>query len=179
MAAVFLVLLAVSTVAIAQSSASYELSEHTLNSGGASGGSSPASAGFQVSLAAIGELATEPAVAEASSPSFSVSGGFTPAYPAPGEVLGLLFDDATTLSWNTEHSAGTYNLYRDSLGSLAGLGYGMCEQPGLTSATATDSDTPAAGDGYFYLVTVTNRLREEGTKGFDADGAERAGNVCP
>jgi hypothetical protein len=36
-----------------------------------------------------------------------VSGGFIAAYPAPGEVLGLLFVDATTLEWSPEHSAGS------------------------------------------------------------------------
>jgi hypothetical protein len=34
-------------------------------------------------------------------------------------------------------------------------------------------------DGFFYLVTVENRLSEEGTKGFDSGGGERTGSACP
>jgi len=173
-----LVLLAVvPTAAMAQSSASYRLDEHVFNSGGVPDGSAVNSASFSLSLVAIGQ-----GVGGGDSPSsssYSVAGGFPSAYPAPGEVTGLVFNDPQTLAWEAEHSAGTYNFYRASLASLAGLGYGSCEQPGLTDSTATDGDEPAASDGYFYLVTVRNRLHEEGTKGFDGGGSERLGNACP
>lgn len=165
-AGLFLTLSAVATFAAAQSSAGYRLTEHALNSGGAPDGSTPSSASYRLSLAAIGEIA-------------SGSAGFPSGYPAPREVAHLSFESATTLRWDPDLSAGTYNLYRESLGSLAGLGYGSCLQPGLTAASATDSDLPATGGGWFYLVTVESRLREEGSKGFDGQGVERAGNACP
>jgi len=120
------------TPVAAQGSASFELSEHVFNSGGAPDGSAVASAGYSLSLVSIGE--------------------------------GL---------------AGAYNLYRDTLGSLSGLGYGACERQGLATNSATDSDAPASGGGFFYLVTAKNPLREEGTKGSDSDGLERTGTACP
>ncbi len=55
-----------------------------------------------------------------------------------------------------------------------------CEESGIHGETVDDTDTPATDDGYFYLVTVENRIGEEGTKGSDSDGNRRA-NVaaCP
>jgi len=47
------------------------------------------------------------------------------------------------------------------------------------SVTDTDSDPLPVSGGFFYLVTAENRLAEEGTKGFTAEGAERLGTVCP
>ncbi len=90
----------------------------------------------------------------------------------------MAFTDAQTLVWNPERSVGTYNLYRDLLSGLAGLGYGGCEQQELTGETATDSDAVPAGDGFFYLVTAENLLAEEGTKGFLSNATER-GNPSP
>ncbi|RMH70289.1 MAG: hypothetical protein D6685_00265, partial [Bacteroidetes bacterium] len=53
--------------------------------------------------------------------------------------------------------------YRVSLGSLG--------------ESVTDSDPIAPGGGFFYLVTARNRLDEEGTKGRDSAGSERAGSA--
>ena len=74
-------------------------------------------------------------------------------------------------------STGVYNLYRDPLSSLSGLGFGACQQLDLPTETATDVDVPSAGVGFFYLVTAENRLAEEGTKGFRSNGIER-GNAA-
>ena len=63
---------------------------------------------------------------------------------------------------------------------VAALGYGACEQYGLTGNSATDNAAVPAGDGYFYLVTAENRLDEEGTKGFDSAQVERTNDApCP
>jgi len=66
---------------------------------------------------------------------------------------------------------------------VLGDGYGTCEQQDLKTTTATDSSIPTAGNTLFYLVTVKNRLQEEGTKGSRSDGTERLGAtdlpVCP
>ena len=168
-----LALAVASTSALAQSSASYSMDEHVLNSGG----NAAASASFSLSFVAFGE-STAGAVAP-SSASFSVDVGFTTTNPPPGEVVGLTFLDHASLTWDVERSAGTYNLYRDGLGALSGSGYGSCTQQGLSDNGATDATTPSAGDGFFYLVTVRNRLYEEGTKGSASSGSERTGETCP
>jgi hypothetical protein len=74
---------------------------------------------------------------------------------------------------------GTYNLYRDLMSNLVGLGFGDCQQQDLPTSTTTDDDALAVGDGFFYLVTAENKLAEEGTKGSQSNGSEREGNACP
>ncbi|HYV20524.1 MAG TPA: hypothetical protein VFC25_15995 [Verrucomicrobiae bacterium] len=168
----------VSTPALAQQSASYDLREHTLNAGGhpASGAvlSSPA---YRLSLDALGDLAGVPS----SSVSFQIGPGFVPAYPPPSEVTGLVFrPDNVTMTWNVEPAAGTYQVYRDPLAQLLLGGTGTCWQSGLVAAQAVDSQVPVAGTGYFYLVTSRNSLSEEGTKGFGSNGLERPNPLpCP
>ncbi len=106
-------------------------------------------------------------------------GGYGSLFPPPGEVTGLLFSDKQTAGWDPESSVGSYRLYRDLMSNLLGLGFGQCEQQGLTSETISDTDPVPVDDGFFYLVTALNRLTEEGTKGFRSSGIERAGSVCP
>lgn len=164
--------------AAAQESASYRLTEHVFNAGGhPSDGVVFASASYRVTLDAIGEGVLGRGL---SSGSYRMEAGFVPVYPPPGEATGLLFSDRTTLVWSPEPSVGAYNLYRDLVSNLSGLGYGDCEQYDLPDETATDADAPPVGDGYFYLVTAANRLDEEGSKGQDSDGAERGNpDACP
>ena len=165
--------------ALAQQSASFELDEHTLNGGGhPSAGTVPASAGFRITQGSIGD----PVVAHGmAGGSFRVDASFLSAYPPPWEVTGLGFAaNKQDLFWQSERSRGTYSLYRGSLGSLSGLGYGTCLQQDIASESTNDLDTPPGGDGFFYLVTVENRLGEEGTKGTRSDGTtERQGTRCP
>jgi hypothetical protein len=168
--------LVVAVPAGAQESSSYKLAEHAFNAGGhPANGASPASTGYGMTLDALGDACVGP---DASSASYRMSSSLTAGYPPPGQVWGLRFSDRQTLVWEPERSVGVYNLYRDRLNSLPSLGYGSCEQPGLTVPTATDSDPAPAGDGFFYLVTATNRLGEEGTKG-QGDDQAREGNACP
>ena len=165
------------SVAIAQSSASYDLEEYVLNAGGSpSAAADPSSASFHITLSSIGETL---AAAPAGSASFALDSSFTSAYPPPGEATGLRFENSHTLRWDPERSVGSYTLYRGGIGDLSGLGYGSCLQPDLPAATTTDADAVPSGDGFFYLVTASNRLDEAGTKGFQGDGTERAGAVCP
>lgn len=169
-------LLATSTAA--QQSASFQLSEHTLNAGGhPSADQVMASASFRLTYDAVGA----PAVGWGmSAPSFRMDASFGAAYPPPGEVAGVRFVDAVTLAWAPEKSVGTYGLYRDLVSGLPGLEYGACLRGDLESAGFRDTETPASGSAFFYLVTATNRLREEGTKGHDSTGSERAnGAPCP
>jgi hypothetical protein len=168
--------LVLSLPAMAQSSASYEISDSAFNAGGhPDDGTVMTSASYQVSLDAIGDAVLGSGM---SSASYGMSAGMVGTYPPPGEVPGLWFTDAVTLAWSPEPSVGVYNLYRDLVSALSGLGYGSCEQQDIAGATTTDSSTPPVGDGYFYLVTAENMLGEEGTKGQDSAAGER-GNTTP
>lgn len=169
--------LAVPGTARAQQSTSFRIYESSLNAGGHPGpAANPASTSFRLSLGSIGEISGP---ATLGSPSFRLDGGFGGHFPPPGEVPGLRFVDRTTLAWSAERSAGSYNLYRDALGALAGGGFGACFRQQLAATTTTDADPLGAGTGFFYLVTVENRLGEEGTKGPQSSGAERRGTFCP
>jgi hypothetical protein len=155
----------------------YKISDYTFNAGGhPHQGTVMSSASYRITLDALGDSVAGIGLAQGP---YHMDGSFGAGYPPPGEVHGLIFADKQTLEWSPEMSAGDYNLYRDSMSVLSGLGYGMCLQQDLTGATTTDGDTPSSGDGYFYLVTVENRLDEEGTKGFRSNGDQRQGNVCP
>ena len=170
-------LLLVADSAAAQQSSSFQLEEHVFNAGGHPAGEVlPASASFQVTLGSIGEGLCARSL---SGPSFRMDGGFGAPYVPPREVGDLRFVDRESLEWDPEPSAGSYNLYRDSLSNLATLGFGGCEQQDLSDTAATDSDPVPAGDGHFYLVTANNLLDEEGTKGHQSDGSERTGSFCP
>ncbi len=169
-------LCALALPAPAQESASFRIRENVLNMGGhPRQGDVLGSASYRMSLDSLGEGAVRFGL---SSPSFKVDSSFSSAYPPPGEVGGLRFADATTLVWSPERSTGSYSVYRDSLASL-GAGYGACWQPEVVGESATDTDPVPRGEGFFYLVTANNRLREEGSKGRDSAGAERGGDACP
>ncbi len=161
--------------AAAQISASYKLQESVINAGGnPRDGGSLASAHFHVKLDAIGDGVVGTGLASAS---FHVDAGFAGSYPPPGEATGLRFSDKATLTWNPEKSVGAYALHRDLIASLPGT-FGSCQAGNLPGETAADASSPSAGQGYFYLVTARNRLREEGPKGYGSDGTEE-GNASP
>ena len=154
---------------LAQTSTSYKQDEHTINQGGhPEGGTVLTSTSYQVTLDAIGDSVSGVAL---SSTSYSVDGGFPASYPPPGEVMNLMFS-GTTLSWDVESSRGDYSVYRGLVSSLPG-GYGAAVQTDVSTESATEAALPPAGEVYFYLITVDNRLDEEGTKGFDSSGTER------
>jgi hypothetical protein len=162
----------------AQESTNYKLKEHVFNEGGnPDGGVILTSTNFKVTIDAVGEGLIGTSL---SSSSFHMDGGFIPPYLPPGEVLNLLLQsDHETLVWDPEKSRGSYNLYRDLLSNIK-PDYGACKEYGITDETTTDSDDPGVGNGYFYLVTVRNRLDEEGTKGYENPPAERPNNYpCP
>jgi hypothetical protein len=175
--ALVLVLLSACPV-LAQESPSYKLAEHVFNAGGRPvDGTLASSASYRLTMEAIGDAAVG---AGLQGPSYHADAGFGFCYPPPGEVRSLWFSDHDNLHWDPERSVGDYALYRDLMSHLSGGGYGSCEQHGLTLASTKDSSSPPADDGFFYLVTARNRLREEGTKGRDSDGLERANTApCP
>ena len=158
--------------------ADFRLDEHSLNAGGrptqAVVSSSPA---YRLVLESIGD----PLIGRAlSGISFTLQGGFVPAYLPPGEVKGLAFlADQQTLTWLREPASIEYDVYSGSIASLPG-GYGICAEARVAGISWSDATTPAPGHGLFYLVTGVNRLREEGTKGYATSGAERPNPApCP
>jgi hypothetical protein len=156
--------------ALGQESTNFKLNEHVVNAGGRPlDGVVISSPHYLVTFDGVGGGMT----GGNESPSYKLRGGFQASFPPPGEVHGLSLTDVETLIWSAEGSAGTYNIYRDLLSALSGHGYGGCEQHGIVTTTTVDPDLPPASDGYFYLVTVRNRLAEEGTKGDDSAGQER------
>jgi hypothetical protein len=170
-------LLFVTAPALAQTSASYKLTEAVMNAGGDPGASSLASAHFHVKLDAIGEAVD---ATGGSSPSFRSDAGFVSELRPPGEVTGLHWSAKTALTWSPERSIGRYEVYRDLLSALPGGAFGSCFAGDLSTETASDPASPATGQGWFYLVTARNRLREEGPKGYRSSGVEEANPApCP
>jgi hypothetical protein len=176
---------------LAQSSPSFQIEQATLNAGGhPADGVVMSSASHTISLDSIGEGAVAVSMA---SVSFEMDAGFAALYQPPVEVAGscgaasgpcLTLSrsgplGAALLNWPFEPSGGGYNLYRDLIGGLSGLGFGACYQQGLITEMAVDADPVPASQGFFYLVAATNRLGEQGTKGFRSNGAQRNGTVCP
>lgn len=162
--------------AMAQTSASYRMTEHVFNNGGRPmDGTIPASPNLKITLDAIGDSLNHPTL---SSSNYHMDGGFVGGYPPPGETKGLRFIGPVTMQWDPEKSVGVYNLYRGDISALSGLAYGSCEQYGITGQTANDTDPPTPA--FFYLVTAENRLGEEGTKGYDSGSSQRPNPAaCP
>ena len=171
-------LLLLPSLAEAQQSANFKVTEYTINAGGHPDHADiMTSARFRMTLDAIGEGIEG---ATLSSGRFRLDGGFQRCFPPPGEVAELHFTDQQTLVWDAEKSIGRYNLYRGPVSSLPGLAYGSCAQAGIPNETTIDTLTPARGEAYFYLPTAENLLAEEGSKGRDSGGAVRGNqDPCP
>lgn len=169
-AARWMVLIGVGAVAPAraQTSASYQLVESTINaSGDPSNGIILVSPSFRIRLDSVGTPIVEIGPASAS---FQVDSGFAGSYPPPREINNLRFSDETTLEWDPEASAARYQVYRGALTSLPG-NYGTCFAGNLTETTFPEALPLLPGRANFYLVTGRNLLWEEGPKGYSSSGA--------
>jgi subtilisin family serine protease len=94
-------------------------------------------------------------------------------------VTSVAIDPSGSLTWAAEPHSLTYDLYRGDLpGSLPGS-YGICLAPALASPASIDPSLPAAGHGFFYLVTgVKDGI--EGSLGLDSAGRQRPNaSPCP
>lgn len=160
----------------AQESPGYQLTELVINSGGhPEEGTELASPSHRISLDALGDSVQAVSLFGTS---YRLDLGFAVAYPPPCEVVEVRFESDEILSWAPERSVGYYHLYRDGLGPLAGGG--VCLEPRIPAPSTTDAEVPDAGEGFFYLVTAVNRLREEGTRGQDSSGVPRPDSApCP
>jgi hypothetical protein len=174
----FLLLVGAVAPAAAQESASYQLREQVLNAGGhPAAGQGVASSSFVIRLDSIGEGLIATGLA---SESFRLDAGFAGAFPPAGEVQGLRFTSRSVFTWTSEPSAGTYNVYRGFIREFTQSGFGSCFNHDLTTNSEMDANQPTAGKGWFYLVTASNRLDEEGTKGKRSDGSVRSNTApCP
>ena len=168
--------LALTAPALAQTSASYKLTESVFNNGGdPANGASGASASYRIKLDAVGDGILGVGLASAS---FHMDGGFVDVYPPPGEIQHFVCTSKTAMAWDPERSVGQYEAYRGPMNALSGGG--ACLASPLATEIANDASAPATGQGYFYLVTARNRLGEEGTKGFRTGGLERPNpSPCP
>jgi hypothetical protein len=164
--------------AAAQESASFRLREQVFNAGGHPvAGQGLESPSFRIGLDSVGESAIATALASAS---FKMDIGFAAVYPPPAEVQDLRFVDHAGMVWSPEMSVGTYNLYRGIVREIPGSGYGSCIDHDLGTTAGRDDNQPPVGSGWFYLVTASNRLAEEGTKGDRSSGSARTPSVpCP
>lgn len=165
-------------IAFAQQSVNYSITDSTLDAGGSPrDGTVLASASYQVTLSSLGNFAARRGLQSASN---FLDGGFVSGYGPPGEVHGVLWIDSATMEWSAHSAAGDYDVYRDSLSALLGGGYGDCHTHDISSTSVYDPELPSAGSGFFYLVSVENRLDEEGTLGTSSAGDERVPAAeCP
>ena len=169
--AVLFALVALGAAALAQSSASFDLSWHSVDSGGGQA----SSASFQLS-GVIGQMDA----AALASASYKVTGGFLQEPFPPGQpqaVADLAIANnagSAQLTWSaiTQDTAGnalvsvTYNVYR-----AIGDPYftpGTTYASGLTTLSYTDPDTTVLSDpnqNAFYLV----RAQDSGREGDDSN----------
>src|SRR5215510_14340335 len=146
-----------------QTSVSYKLTEGAFNAGGnPNQGAVLASGSFRIRLDAVGDGLLGTGL---QSSSFHLDAGFIDLYPPPGEVKNLMFTGKSAFTWSPEKSAGVYNVYRSQIRTLPGS-FGVCFAQALPINSGTDATSPSAGTGFFYLVTAKNRIRQEGTKGY-------------
>jgi hypothetical protein len=99
------------------------------------------------------------------------------------EVTHQGWTNSTTLQWDQmAPQAGigtTYQVVRGVLSELpVGAGAGeVCIVPGTANTTATDATLPGPGQGFYYLVRVSNSCGR-GTFGVDSGGQTRVSNSC-
>ena len=115
--------------------------------------------------------------------------GSAGAFASPGEVSGVRFAaDKTELLWNSQSvTAGSGTLYDVVRGALVELPVGaggseVCLEsdygPGSDPVVLDDSETPGAGDGFWYLVRATNTCGI-GSYGKTSANEERVTTICP
>jgi hypothetical protein len=111
-----------------------------------------------------------------------------PSILPPPEVLDLHVEDlgagSARLTWSTASGADSYSVTRVLLSDLAPGLYGICLEDQVPGGATefVDSDPPAAGDGYGYLINGVSFSCGPGTLGFATGGVERINEhpaACP
>jgi uncharacterized protein (DUF1800 family) len=91
----------------------------------------------------------------------------------PAEVTGDGMDQASSLTWTPVAGADDYNVYRGDVLWLGAQSGAECDGFALAGTSFATPLNPAAGRGYFYLVTAESNLNGEGTPGTDSNGNPR------
>ena len=102
----------------------------------------------------------------------------------------IVFETPETIVWQTVPGALAYNAYRGALADLVdanadGLpdgGYGACfddHDPDLSDTSLVDAETPSAGAGFFYLVSVVGSSGDQGIGVTSACVPRVPSSVCP
>ena len=86
-----------------------------------------------------------------------------------GEKLGAL----TRFNWSPGAGASSYAVVRGTLSGLPTADYGDCISAGLISPQYDDSDTPAAGETFIFLIRGTNPDCGDGPIGYRSNGRVR------
>lgn len=103
----------------------------------------------------------------------------------PSEVPEILFIDAQNLSWSSAPifvgaSSTQYDTLRSANPSDFSTSITCIESGDGLDMQATDADTPALGQAYYYLVRAENACPDsEGPLGVDSSGIPRPGVSCP
>lgn len=113
--------------------------------------------------------ACEPAPSSAADgiPSDAIS--ITLSKPAPGSAT-------ADLAWTAGPQAASYEVYRGGLSDVQSRFYGTCQnaRDPLPSDTAfSESEVPAPGSGYYFLVIGVSSSGTRGRAGTSANGQER------
>jgi hypothetical protein len=106
------------------------------------------------------------------------------AAPVPRELTGLtLLANKTDLVWDAApaYTGTVYDVLRGGLNTLpVGPGAGeTCLAQGISTPSTTDVATPAAGQGFWYVVRERVPACGTGTYGFAKSGTERVSTGCP
>jgi hypothetical protein len=102
--------------------------------------------------------------------------------PAPPETADLRWVSGLALEWDEEPSAVIYHVYRGALGALSYADFGTCRDdldPQPSDETLTDTELPAPGSGFFYLVTAEDASGAEGGLGAGTCAAASNFTPCP
>lgn len=78
-------------------------------------------------------------------------------------------------------SFSKYHVYRGSLADL-GTSYGNCRDDldgSLSDTSLFDTELPASGEGFFYIITAENASGGECTLGYGQCSERTNGNQCP
>lgn len=106
---------------------------------------------------------------------------FDPGVEIPSARLQLMGNSPTTVSWEIIDGVVSYDVGRGLISELGPGQYGPCFRNDLEGLSVDDSDTPPAGESYFYLVRG-NKTGCPSNWGYDSAGQERVNYdpaACP
>jgi hypothetical protein len=104
-----------------------------------------------------------------------ITGGPAACNWYPSETSSLVFPSRDVLSWKRSFMDTKYSIYRGLIGAPFTYSH-TCLGTSLTAATYTDSALPGSDQGYFYLVSQTNR-NGEGSLGVRESRVTVCGNT--